>query len=91
MHAVTEQPIVSPGTHPLTKKPEDSGYEIGADHEQHKKIFFFWCVCVCVCVGRGGDQRIVEHLRRDCSLASKQGPSIDPWSTPQRRPQDSDY
>ena len=37
METVTQQPIknffevprVSPGAHPLTKKPEDSGYEIG--------------------------------------------------------------
>ena len=46
MQAVTEQPVkkfkfkfsrVSPGDHPLTKKPEDSGYEIAVPEKKIRR------------------------------------------------------
>ena len=49
-----EFPRVSTGAHPLTKKPEDSGYEIGSlpDPMAWSRV----CVCARVCsgVGEGG-------------------------------------
>jgi len=32
-------PRVPPGNHPLTKKPEDSGYEIGDEHDVGQNMF----------------------------------------------------
>ena len=65
MQAVTGQPIkkiaffefsrVSPGDHPLTKKPEDSGYEIAGVLE------FYYRRISAVKVSRG-DQSLAKEL-----------------------------